>query len=1045
MKLPKIVSVCSAFALLPIVAPVSAAEQYSFSFTSAEVYPGGDWCRWVTTADFNGDGYLDIATANEGAHTQLNNSMSVFLNNKDGTLALRTDYVSGGDTAVNGWDGPIWIGSADFNKDGFIDIVTANMYEGSISVFSNKGDGTFDAQQVYQIELNGLIGGSVADANSDGWMDILVPHYHSGNVHVLLNDSTGHFLTDKIFSNGAGSNGSSVGDLNGDGVADAVIVRSANDVATYFNDGTGTFGQAERFSNGSYSAAIGDTTGDGKADIVSLNGSTSVQILSNDGTGHFQESAVYTLAVAGNSVEIHDINNDGYNDVVVGSVPGSNGTPQILINDGSGILSTSVILSTNSPSYYTTAADISNDGLIDIISPNSDTNTVSVFRQFINIGTQAADQMTVLTNGTGLGLGGSDQIVGSSGSETLIGGDGADTLTGDPVVVAASQPFTGSTSFAVAISPDDKLTGGKGNDTLNGGEGIDTATYSGNRAEYAINYNSSIGVFTVADTNTGRDDIDSVSNVEYLQFADVTVDTSTLIINKIQGTELADILNGTSGDDEVYGLGGNDTLMGNAGNDLLDGGTGADNMTGGDGNDTYFIDNTSDVITESVSGGNDTVKTSLSSYTLPANVENLIYIGSGNFAGTGNALGNSITGGPGSDTLNGTVGADTLAGGSGNDNYTFDNSGDSATEGVNGGTDKITSSVSATLGPNIENLTLTGTSGLSGTGNDLDNSLIGNSGSNTLIGGTGNDTLNGGSGADGMYGNAGDDSYVFDNASDIAYEDANSGTDKISSSVTTTISANIENLTLTGSSSINGIGNALNNQVIGNPGANVLSGWDGSDTLNGGAGNDTFYGNTSSIVGTDVDTVSFEGATTAIRFNLGLTTSQTTGGAGSDRIPNGSIENLIGGSAGDTLTGTTGANRIEGAAGNDSISGLAGTDVLVGNAGLDTIDCGSETSNSPDTVVYLSAGDSPVGTTRDQILNFKSGDLINLSAIDPNTALAGDQAFLFKSTTPTAYSVWYLVSGTDIIVKGDINGDTTADFEILIKGTTSIIASAFNL
>jgi hypothetical protein len=72
-------------------------------------------------------------------------------------------------------------------------------------------------------------------------------------------------------------------------------------------------------------------------------------------------------------------------------------------------------------------------------------------------------------------------------------------------------------------------------------------------------------------------------------------------------------------------------------------------MTAGQGNDTYVVDNVGDVVTENAGEGTDTVRTSLSSYTLGANVENLIFTGSGNLAGTGNALGNGITGGAGND------------------------------------------------------------------------------------------------------------------------------------------------------------------------------------------------------------------------------------------------------------------------------------------------------------------------------------------------------------------------------------------------------------
>lgn len=137
--------------------------------------------------------------------------------------------------------------------------------------------------------------------------------------------------------------------------------------------------------------------------------------------------------------------------------------------------------------------------------------------------------------------------------------------------------------------------------------------------------------------------------------------------NTITGTSSANTLNGTAGEDHIYGLGGNDTLYGNGDNDLLDGGTGADRMYGGAGNDSYVVDNTSDRVTESTNAGTDLVRTSLSSYTLGSNVEELIYTGASAFRGTGNSLSNNITGGNGNDTLTGNSGSDTLIGGNGAD------------------------------------------------------------------------------------------------------------------------------------------------------------------------------------------------------------------------------------------------------------------------------------------------------------------------------------------------------------------------------------------
>ena len=152
-------------------------------------------------------------------------------------------------------------------------------------------------------------------------------------------------------------------------------------------------------------------------------------------------------------------------------------------------------------------------------------------------------------------------------------------------------------------------------------------------------------------------------------------------------------------------------------------------------------------------------------------MENLTLTGAGNVNGTGNTLANILTGNAGSNILNGLAGADTMAGGAGNDTYVVDNAGDLVTEGANAGTDLVQSSVTTyTLTANVENLTLTGSGAISGTGNTLNNILTGNGGVNTLTGLDGNDTLNGGAGADTLIGGLGNDTYVVDNVADIVTE-----------------------------------------------------------------------------------------------------------------------------------------------------------------------------------------------------------------------------------------------------------------------------------
>ena len=368
---------------------------------------------------------------------------------------------------------------------------------------------------------------------------------------------------------------------------------------------------------------------------------------------------------------------------------------------------------------------------------------------------------------------------------------------------------------------------------------------------------------------------------------DIAVSVQNLTLN---GTAGVDTLNGGTGNDILNGLAGNDILNGSAGNDRLDGGTGNDTLIGGTGNDTYVVDVATDTVTENLNEGTDSVEASIT-YTLGANVENLLLTGTTAINGTGNTLGNVLTGNSAANTLNGGTGADTLIGGAGDDIYAVDNTLDVVTEALNEGTDLVQSSVTYTLAANVDNLTLTGTAAINGTGNTLNNILTGNSAANTLNGGTGADTLTGG---------AGDDIYVVDNTLDVVTEALNEGADLVQSSVTYTLAANVENLTLTGTTAINGTGNALNNLLTGNSAGN---------TLTGGAGDDTYVIGTGDLVveaasaGTDTVQSIITYTLAANVENLALTGTTAINGTGN------TLNNLLtGNSAANTLNGGTGAD-----------------------------------------------------------------------------------------------------------------------------------------
>lgn len=454
------------------------------------------------------------------------------------------------------------------------------------------------------------------------------------------------------------------------------------------------------------------------------------------------------------------------------------------------------------------------------------------------------------------------------------------------------------------------ITGNDGNNTLDGGAGAD------------------ILIGGLGDDTYIVDDI-----------GDALVDTGGIdtVQSEVNWTLTAGFEHLTLiGSDNVNATGnaGDNTLTGNGGNNTLDGGGGTDEMIGGAGDDTYIVDSAGDVVTENLDEGIDTVVSSIS-YTLGADVENLRLAGNAAIDGTGNALDN---------TLAGNRAVNTLSGGAGNDTYVIDNLDDVVVEGAGAGTDTVRASISYTLGAYLENLVLTGISALSGTGNALDNIMTGNEGNNTLSGGGGNDTIDGGAGVDVMSGGSGDDTFYVDNAKDTVIENVGEGNDTVISTVSWTLGANFENLTLDGTEDINGTGNALANAIIGNSGDNTIDGGAGADVMDGGgSGDDVFFVDNAGdavIAGGGYDKIysSVDWAMGADEDEVILTgAAVTASGNTGDNVLRGNAQanDLSGGDGNDQLYGDAGDDQLDGGNGDDTLDGGSGIDVMTGGDGDD--------------------------------------------------------------------------------------------------------------
>ena len=418
----------------------------------------------------------------------------------------------------------------------------------------------------------------------------------------------------------------------------------------------------------------------------------------------------------------------------------------------------------------------------------------------------------------------------------------------------------------------------------------------------------------------------------------------------------------------------------------------------------------------------------------------------------------TLTGGSGNDTLDGGVGRDAMAGGGGDDTYIVDTAsvggiiGDTVTEQLNAGTDTVlTTLLSYTLTPNVENLTFTGVGAFTGTGNDLANVIIGGGGADVLTGGTnitGVDTLNGG---------AGNDTYTVSNVGDVIVEAAGGGTDTVRTGLAAyTLGVNLENLTYTGGGAFTGTGNALANTITGGAGADTLDGGANTagpggnipgDSLIGGAGNDTYnIRNTADIVtdtsGTDAAVVfanSYNLATNAVNVE-----NMTFLGQGNFSGTGNALNNIITGGAGaDTLSGGSGNDTLDGGSGSDSMSGGLGNDTYIVDNATDTVnELAGEGTDTVQAVInaytlganvenmtFIGSGNfSGTGNALNNIITGGAGADTLSGGGGADTLIGGAGADTLTGGAGADTLTGGAGADVFVLVRGDANGDLITDF-----------------
>ena len=625
-------------------------------------------------------------------------------------------------------------------------------------------------------------------------------------------------------------------------------------------------------------------------------------------------------------------------------------------------------------------------------------------------------------------------IMGTAANDSLLGTSGDDELYG--------------------LQGDDTLDAGDGNDLLDGGAGADRMTGgSGDDLYYA----DDAGDVVVEDEWGGWDEVRLSGS--YLDLSAAWVESvivsyaggATVLggagLTWIDGGSGNDWFEGGAGDDILSGNLGDDRLDGGDGDDELDGGMGGDTMIGGAGNDSYRVQQAGDVVTEAANGGIDNVLLHLSTYTLPANVENVdARYATGPIGITANSLNNFIIMG---------YGAVSVSGGAGNDTASYQSNGAVTVDLTTWVHDGAAADDSLT---GIENLT-------------------GSSGDDVLRGNGSTNIFDGALGADTMVGRAGSDVYYVDNAGDVVTETPGGGANdevRVRTIASYTLTADVENLTNLTGAAFTGTGNGLANDLNGGNAVDTFYGGGGHDLLNGGAGNDLLYGegdhdtldggsgndtmagglgNDTYIVDTVGDAVvellgdGIDQVYTSLsHYTLGSYVEHLTYTGTGDFNGTGSGANniMVSQDGNDTLNGLSGADQLFGNAGDDVLNGDGGEDWLIGGAGADVLTGGYEGD-----IFQINEGDSGLGAGADRITDFvQIVERVDLRGIDADTGTVGDQAFSFIGTAAfsgTAGELRYTFDGVDTWLQGDVDGDSAADFEIVLSGELPMVAGDFFL
>ena len=951
------------------------------TFTAGGSFAIGQFSLGITSGDFNGDGKFDIAATNANDAT-----VSVLMGNGDGTFANQVLL------ALPQFSFPRGIVAADVNGDGHLDLITANAVGQSVSVFVNDGTGNFNQRVDTATGANTNPQVLVAkDFDGDGRVDVAVACNGSAQVKILHN-TNGTLSVASTIAVGPQPDAVTAVDVDRDGHLDLAVANFGNRTLSILqNNGTGSFSLINTLplqaSIAGYWLTTSDFNKDGNPDIAignagQLNVTSQVMVYAGNGNGTFQGRLDIQFPnnpiTVGGAIVAADVNGDGNIDLVGGSVVSDR--VFALLNTGLPLIvpTTTLTVTLSKPSSLPVTVDYTTaDGLANAASdyqatsgtftfaPGQTTQTITVRSRPDNTPEPTENFFLNLSNPTNATIGD------SQGQVTLLDDDGG--VPGPTMsITSASIPEgnAGVTNVVLTVSlsaPSAQII------TVNYGTQDVTATANSDYGPVSglltFNPGTTTQTITVPVSGDTTPELDELLRVNLSNPTNVVLASThgdITILNDdgvagnpvllggngndtILGSDSAETINGGAGNDSIDAGGGNDSVYGGAGNDTINGGDGNDSIDGQSGNDLIDGGAGDDQLLWSGSnGGKDTLSGSSGYDTAIVNGTGLadsLSVGQnsvGQLTVTQNGVALVVnTGTIPNVIINGNGGNDAITIGSLDQTIGF-------VLTVNGGDGNDTLSAAGAALGNVR-LGLYGQAG--------DDSLVGSTGNDTLDGGDGNDSLDGGAGNDSLSGGAGNDVIIGGDGNDTINGgdgDDNliggNGNDSILGGLgNDTLQGQAGNDTLAGQEGDDKlIGLSGNDSLDGGTGADTLDGGDGNDTLTGGAGDDSLTGGTGDdllLGGDGNDTL--DGGDGNDVLNGGDGDDVLIGGNGNDSMAGGNGNDIMNGGAGnDVMTGNDGNDSMAGGAGNDtllggdgddSINGQGGTDILAGNQGINTL------------------------------------------------------------------------------------------------------------